>query len=306
MSLRSILVHVDASPRCATRIALAAGLARTHGAHLLGLAAAALVEPQPRMAASLAATPDFLDQARTRVAGESALLLEAFERAAVAGGAASIERRWVGVAALEGLLAQGRHADLVVLGQCAPEAPLDAEERDLVQRLLLQVGRPVLVVPASGRFDAVGSTVMVAWKDTRESARAVHDALPILCRARHVHLVCLERPADNRHCRVRSSTSCTAGCCVTRSRPRCTRKRRTRASDSGCWRGRANSAPIWSSWAAMGIRACTSSSWAVSRGRCWPTCRSRCCCRIDGAVSALRQAADGDDLIAAPAGVTRR
>ena len=68
-----------------------------------------------------------------------------------------------------------------------------------MQRLLLQVGRPVLVVPASGRFDAVGSTVMVAWKDTRESARAVHDALPILCRARHVHLVCLERPADNRH-----------------------------------------------------------------------------------------------------------
>ncbi len=199
MSYRSILVHVDASRRCATRIDLAAGLARTHGAHLIGLAAAAVVEPQPRMAAALAATPDFLDLARARMARETSVLLEAFERAAVARGVESIERRWDAAAALEALVALGRHADLVVLGQCSPDAPLDAEERDLVQRALMQVGRPVLVVPSSGDFDAVGATVMVAWKNTRESARAVHDALPILHRARRVHLVCLERPADNLH-----------------------------------------------------------------------------------------------------------
>ncbi len=181
------------------RIDLAAQLARTHGAHLLGLVAAAVVEPQPRMTAALAATPGFLDLARGQVAGEAAVLLGAFERAAAARGVESIEGRWVAVAALEALVAQGRHADLVVLGQCSPGAPLDAEERDLVQRALLQVGRPVLVVPSSRIFEAIGSVVMIAWTDTRESARALHDALPILRRARQVHLVCLERPSDNRH-----------------------------------------------------------------------------------------------------------
>ena len=199
MSYRSILVHVDASPRCAMRIDLAARLARTHGGHLLGLVTAAVVEPQPRMSAALAGTPDFLDTARAQVAGAAAALLEAFERSAAARGVESIEGRWVAMAAFEALVARGRHADLVVLGQCAPGAAFDAEERDLVQRVLLQVGCPVLVIPSSGTFDAIGSAVMIAWKDTREAARAVRDALPILRRAQQVHLVCLERPSDNRH-----------------------------------------------------------------------------------------------------------
>ena len=47
MNYRTILVHLDESPRCGARIELAAGLAREHGAHLLGLAPAGLVESRP-------------------------------------------------------------------------------------------------------------------------------------------------------------------------------------------------------------------------------------------------------------------
>jgi hypothetical protein len=37
---------------------------------------------------------------------------------------------------------------------------------------------------------------LVAWADTRESARAVRDALPLLARASHVELVSFAKDAD--------------------------------------------------------------------------------------------------------------
>jgi hypothetical protein len=40
---------------------------------------------------------------------------------------------------------------------------------------------------------------VVAWNATRESTRAVRDAMPILRRAKRVHLMCLERERDLRH-----------------------------------------------------------------------------------------------------------
>ena len=51
--------------------------------------------------------------------------------------------------------------------------------------VILASGRPVLVVPRGiGRLQA--SRVLIAWKDTREARRAVHDALPFLKEAQGV------------------------------------------------------------------------------------------------------------------------
>jgi nucleotide-binding universal stress UspA family protein len=47
----------------------------------------------------------------------------------------------------------------------------------------------VLVVPYAGTFASLGERVLIAWKDTREAARALRDALPLLRDARHVSLV---------------------------------------------------------------------------------------------------------------------
>jgi nucleotide-binding universal stress UspA family protein len=35
-------------------------------------------------------------------------------------------------------------------------------------------------VPYAGRFDRVGETVLIAWNGSRESSRALHDALPLM------------------------------------------------------------------------------------------------------------------------------
>lgn len=58
-------------------------------------------------------------------------------------------------------------------------------------------GRPVLIVP-DGQHHLRASIVVVAWKDSRESRRALDDAMPLLQRADDVivHAVCRPEDAD--------------------------------------------------------------------------------------------------------------
>jgi len=45
------------------------------------------------------------------------------------------------------------------------------------------------LLPYAGRFDEFGTTALVAWDGSHGAARAVSDALPLLRRARTVHVV---------------------------------------------------------------------------------------------------------------------
>ena len=53
----------------------------------------------------------------------------------------------------------------------------------VVEQALFTSGRPVLVVPFAGRFETVGRRVLIGWKASREAARAVNDALPLIAQA---------------------------------------------------------------------------------------------------------------------------
>ena len=47
----------------------------------------------------------------------------------------------------------------------------------------------MLVVPYAGRYREIARNAVIAWKPTRESARAVFDALPLLTSAESVQLL---------------------------------------------------------------------------------------------------------------------
>ena len=79
-----------------------------------------------------------------------------------------------------------RYTDMVIVGQMEPELHAVRPARELPERLLLGVGRPILVVPYAGAFTTVGERVLVAWNASREATRAVNDALPILQQASRV------------------------------------------------------------------------------------------------------------------------
>ena len=81
---------------------------------------------------------------------------------------------------------EARAADLVVIGS-RPAAD-DVSDTFDPGEVLLTAGRPVLISPQS-HAALSARRILIAWKDTRETRRAVQSALPFLQQAEHVTLV---------------------------------------------------------------------------------------------------------------------
>ncbi|QLP97317.1 MAG: universal stress protein [Rhodoblastus sp.] len=64
----------------------------------------------------------------------------------------------------------------------------------LVEALLFDSGRPVVMVPSIYRGPVRLDTILVAWDGGKEAARAIAGAMPILKQARNVQLVTVVEP----------------------------------------------------------------------------------------------------------------
>jgi nucleotide-binding universal stress UspA family protein len=89
---------------------------------------------------------------------------------------------------------EARAADLVLTG-IAHGDMLDSSRAVNTGDLVLRVGRPVLIVPIAAR-ELRMEHVLVGWKDTRESRRAITDALPLLKQAARVTLGAVAAETD--------------------------------------------------------------------------------------------------------------
>ena len=76
------------------------------------------------------------------------------------------------------LVALARTADLVIVGQINPDARTPTMCRP--EQIVRNCGRPVLMVPYIGSFPEIGRRVLIAWDASRETARAINDALPMI------------------------------------------------------------------------------------------------------------------------------
>jgi nucleotide-binding universal stress UspA family protein len=206
MSYKTIVVHVDDSIHAAQRIRIAAALAAEHGAHQTGVAATgvsrfAYPDSAPELAASVAADKISALRERARAA------LSAFEQRARAAGVRAFESALVEDDAGGAMELRARYADLVVVSQVDRDEPDTSIGTGLPEYLMLNTGRPVLIVPYAGTFPTVGATVLVAWDESGEAMRAVSNAL-MLERARQGHGGGVQRraiggqPAGPRHCPV--------------------------------------------------------------------------------------------------------
>lgn len=93
------------------------------------------------------------------------------------------------------VIRETRGADLVITAANYRELLAQGTPSLNVGDLVMQSGRPVLVVPpAVTRLKA--RNVLVGWKDSRETRRAVADALPLLQTADRVLMVQIARKSD--------------------------------------------------------------------------------------------------------------
>ena len=83
----------------------------------------------------------------------------------------------------------GQAADLVVAPRGAPDDPAP---RSLLETVLLESGRPVLIPSPAAPTAARADTVAIGWKPERQCVRAVAAAMPFLTRAKRVIVLCVE------------------------------------------------------------------------------------------------------------------
>lgn len=131
---------------------------------------------------------DMFEQDNTAMAAQIAQA-EAEFRDALGGGSRVLAWRSaiVMTALADDLAAAASRADLVLAGAMPDGDPDRARQADMGD-LVMEAGRPVLLIPPAPAALAM-DRVMVAWKNTTETRRAITAAIPLLKRARQVTLV---------------------------------------------------------------------------------------------------------------------
>ncbi len=190
MSYTNIMVHLSADERAMHRLQFAANYALAQDARLIAVFTDAVPNPDWFYMMDGAARILEEDQERRHHLRDA---IHARFREAVK--ALPLETEW---RAMEGdplalVLREAREADLLVIGQRDPDAPQSPVEAQFVETLVLQAGCPVLVLPYTGNFDAAPRRILLAWNGGRESARALHDAIPLMKDAA-VHVLQIEGP----------------------------------------------------------------------------------------------------------------
>jgi nucleotide-binding universal stress UspA family protein len=196
MTYRNILVFVDQSGASRLRVKAAVDIARRFGASLTGAFLRAEQIPAFIAGDAFSATTavDVFMEERNKVIKESiAVARPVFETAARDAG---IPFEWIDINGDDdrALTACARRHDLTILPPTMYTAgglqPLNAGS------VAMGAGGPVLIVPELGYLPTFGSKIMVAWKESRESARVLHDAMPFIAKASEVTFLTVGRDAE--------------------------------------------------------------------------------------------------------------
>lgn len=188
MSYKTILVHLDKKDILGKRARIAANIAMAEDAHLLGVAMigistqsfyqAQIDDKDPALAAHLKFLRD-----------RAGKYVQEFEEDIKHIGLTTYEGRIVDGEASDGISLLGRTTDLIVIGRTDLDARGASVTPDFPEFVMMNAGRPVLIVPPKYEKETVGKKAMICWNASRESIRAVVDALPLLKKAELAQIV---------------------------------------------------------------------------------------------------------------------
>jgi nucleotide-binding universal stress UspA family protein len=189
MAYKNLLVVLDADQSSRGRISYAAALAAHLNAHLVGLyltVSSLTRDEYALLDIGILDISFFSDPAKSRAESEKTRAL--FEEVTAREGVSAEWRTASGYPA--GM--HGRYADLIVIGQLDAYDSQAGLLRARPEEVTMLAGRPVLVVPFTGHFERIGARVLVGWDASREAARAVRDAMPLLARAEAVTVLTID------------------------------------------------------------------------------------------------------------------
>jgi nucleotide-binding universal stress UspA family protein len=165
----------------------AVSVAETFGAHVSGVAF--VYEPVIPGSVLGGVPTDLIEAQREENSKTARAAVQRFEAASTQAGVSAetriLDASIAGAADLFGRIA--RRFDLAVVGQAQPEE--GASQELLIEGVLFDSGRPVIIVPYVQKRGLRLERVLVCWDGSRPATRAIADALPFLQRAKAIDIV---------------------------------------------------------------------------------------------------------------------
>ncbi len=191
MPFKSLAVFLDGSDASKQRLDAALAIARWLDAHLTAVAIAEQPAYYYGIGSEVSADIYMQDVERAQAAAKA--LADAAGALITAAGVRGDVRWATGTAAAIGDVAarHARYADLALVGQPA-EGDFELVMRKTFEGVLLESGRPLVVLPQGWDKGSFGKTIALAWSPQREAARAVSDAMPLIAGAAAVHVVVVD------------------------------------------------------------------------------------------------------------------
>ncbi|PTM90151.1 universal stress protein [Mycoplana dimorpha] len=199
MTYRTITAVLSTEEDAAKVSQHALALAERHGAHLIG------VHAETPIVVTIAAPMEFPDpnaimEQQAQAHSVSRAIERTFRTMAQRAGVSHEWRLFTGSAgySASGVIDSARGSDLVVAVQLDPagEGPSRADIEDL----LYESGRPLYLISDAVAGPEAPERVLIAWNGTRESARAVFDALPLLQEAKEIEIFTVDsRDSASQH-----------------------------------------------------------------------------------------------------------
>lgn len=198
MGPKDILVFLDGGAGSTQRLRLAATIARDHGADLSAVFVedcngtdyvTALATPRIGLLPQLVS-----DVVQIERHAQAAEIDERQFRQCLSAFRGNGDWHTVARGNAAGMSTLARTADLLVLGQTNPFARPAPWWR--VDDIVIECGRPALLVPYAGTFNEIGRRVLVAWDGSREAARALHDAMPFMDPRSAVSVICVRTSSE--------------------------------------------------------------------------------------------------------------
>ena len=196
MTYHTILVYLTDQNSASHVLDAAIALAKKNDSHLIGLH---IVPTYPSFAnVGMELSVEIHAAQKTMMETDEKIMSDIFENA-TRNQSINVEWRCMTVDSfmlLDTVIEHCRCVDLVICGQSDPSNSLESDTA-ISEKILLETGRPVLLIPYAGNHEYAGEHITVAWNASREATRAVFDAMPFLSEAKDVNLLWINPQAVN-------------------------------------------------------------------------------------------------------------
>ena len=187
MSLKTILVSLNDTSRANEILSAVTLIASANDAHVIGVFVIPAMQVYPSIGATV--TSDMYEFHNKHYADRAATAKRVFEDEMRKQDIRYEWRELTGTSSFsaDSFVVHAMLADLVIISQMNEDSTSGLES-DFAERVVMESGRPVLIIPNHGSFPKIGDNVLVGWNATRESARATFDALPLIRNAKKVQI----------------------------------------------------------------------------------------------------------------------